>query len=144
LHAEEIKLQDVTIEAIAVLVQNRITNTRFCIVNTHRAPNFDIHLYLQQMDSVMNCIPQLNVPTIVTGDFNIDLLLKSGSESILTKFMRCYGFRQLITEPTHRFGSLPDHMYINFDLPGDITPIVTPVHFSQHSFITSVFPSYVL
>jgi hypothetical protein len=29
-------------------------------------------------------------------------------------------------------------MYINFDLPGDITPIVTPVHFSQHSFITSV------
>ena len=27
LHAEEIKLQDVTIEEIAVLVQNRITNT---------------------------------------------------------------------------------------------------------------------
>jgi hypothetical protein len=37
-----------------------------------------------------------------------------------------------------------DFMYINFDLPGDITPIVTPVHFSQHSFIASVFPSYVL
>jgi hypothetical protein len=49
--------------------------------------------------------------------------------------MRYYGFRQLITEPTHRFGSLPDHMYINFDLPGDITPIVTPVHFSQHSVV---------
>ena len=48
--------------------------------------------------------------------------------------------RQLLTEPTHRFGSLLDHMYINFDIPGDITP----VHFSQHSFITSVFPSYVL
>ena len=32
---------------------------------------------------------------------------------------------------------------MNFDLPGDITPIVTPVQFSQHSFITSVFPSYV-
>jgi hypothetical protein len=45
-----------------------------------------IHLYLQQMDSVMNFIPQLNVPSIVTGDFNIDLS-KSGSESKLTKFM---------------------------------------------------------
>ena len=63
-----------------------------------------IHLYLQQMDSVMNCIPQLNVPTIVTGDFKIDLLSKSGSESKLTKFMRYYGFCQFITEPTHRFG----------------------------------------
>ena len=69
--------------------------------------------YLQQMDSVMNCIPQLNVPTIVTGDFNIDLLSKSGSESKLTKFMRYYGFRQLITEPTHRFGSLLDHICIS-------------------------------
>ena len=51
-----------------------------------------IHLYLQQMDSVMNFIPQLNVPSIVTGDFNIDLS-KSGSESKLTKFMHYYGFR---------------------------------------------------
>ena len=59
----------------------------------------------------MNCIPQLNVPTIVTGDFSIDLLSKSGSESKLTKFMRYYGFRQFITEPTHRFASLLDHMY---------------------------------
>jgi hypothetical protein len=57
-----------------------------------------IDIYL----SMMNCIPQLNVPTIVTGDFNIDLLSKSGSESKLTKFMHYYGFRQLITEPTHR------------------------------------------
>ena len=48
-----------------------------------------IDIYL----SMMNCIPQLNVPTIVTGDFNIDLLSKSGSESKLTKFMHYYGFR---------------------------------------------------
>jgi hypothetical protein len=61
-------------------------------VTSYRAPNFDIHLYLQQMDSVMNFIPQLNVPSIVTGDFNIDLS-KSGSESKLTKFMHYYGFR---------------------------------------------------
>jgi hypothetical protein len=32
-----------------------------------------IDIYL----SMMNCIPQLNVPTIVTGDFNIDLLSKN-------------------------------------------------------------------
>ena len=51
------------------------------VYHTYRAPNFDIHLYLQQMHSVMKCIPQLNVPTIVTGDFNIDLLSKSGLES---------------------------------------------------------------
>lgn len=45
LHAEEIKLQDVTIEAISILAENRITNTRFCIVNTYRAQNFDIDLF---------------------------------------------------------------------------------------------------
>ena len=42
----------------------------------------------------MNFIPQLNVPSIVTGDFNIDLS-KSGSESKLTKFMHYYGFVNL-------------------------------------------------
>jgi endonuclease/exonuclease/phosphatase family metal-dependent hydrolase len=59
-------------------------------------------------------VPIHKVPTVVTGDFNINLLRQDtpGKQNLET-LMGSQGLVQHITEPTHRDGGLLDHVYTN-------------------------------
>ena len=49
-------------------------------------------------------------PSIIVGDFNIDLL-NHPEDSISKKIISC-GFKQIVSSPTHIMGGLLDHIYI--------------------------------
>ncbi|XP_062572139.1 uncharacterized protein LOC134234095 [Saccostrea cucullata] len=130
----------IPVECIALVLFNRNSSLRFCFVVTYRPPNQTLDIYLTHMDNVMKNIPHLNIPTLISGDFNVNLLQESPSQKLLETFFASYGFQQIIDSPTHISGSLLDHMYCNFAIPTDVYKTVQPTYFSQHSFVQIIFP----
>ena len=74
-----------------------------------------VFLYLSQECTKGDVFTLLNnwinneTPTTVMGDVNENLLENSRFE----KFMKSKGFSQMITKPTHKYGSMIDHLYVN-------------------------------
>ena len=54
-----------------------------------------------------------NVPTIVGGDFNVNMLTSSEEQNTLLRFMTDLNFKQVIQKPTHQLGGLLDHVWIS-------------------------------
>jgi hypothetical protein len=89
-----------------------IHRKRIIIVTLYRPPCESPGTFLRQLESLLTHLP-LHLPTIITGDFNIDLLKSCSASANLRRFMEVQGFTQLITHPTHRDGGLLDHIYVN-------------------------------
>ena len=74
-----------------------------------------VFLYLSQGYTKDDVFTLLNnwinneTPTTVMGDVNENLL----DNSCFEKFMKSKGFSQMITKPTHKYGSMIDHLYVN-------------------------------
>lgn len=134
------KVLHMPVEALAIIIQNRYTEERMCITITYKPPNQNLKSYLMKMDATMKHLPHLNIPTVIMGDFNVNLLQQSDDQKTILQFFRHYGFRQIVTMPTHNTGSLLDHIYCNFHIPTNIIPTNHATYFSQHSFIQIIFP----
>lgn len=134
------KVLHMPVEALAIIIQNRYTEERMCITITYKPPNQNLKSYLMKMDAIMKHLPHLNIPTVIMGDFNVNLLQQSDDQKTILQFFRHYGFRQIVTMPTHNTGSLLDHIYCNFQIPTNIIPTNHATYFSQHSFIQIIFP----
>jgi exonuclease III len=75
-----------------------------------------------------------NVPSVLAGDFNIDMLHDSPPVSRLLKMMLRFGFRQHVTIHTHKYGALLDHVWTNLDIERfDISTGVCISYWSDHS-----------
>ena len=92
------------IESKGVLVDT--AQGRLVVVVVYRTPLGSMNTFLQHMDMFLGLLP-LNVPTVITGDFNDNLA--NVKESQLSKLMTKYGFEQ----PTTDSGTLVDHIYFN-------------------------------
>ena len=75
-----------------------------------------------------------DVPTVIMGDMNEDLLQK---KSELKDHLSCKGFTQLVEQATFDKGSLIDHIYINEPMMLKTVSIdQTPAYYSSHDIIT--------
>ena len=89
-----------------------------------------INHVINEMKSVLGCLPQ-NVPCIIMGDFNIDLV-ESPHQSFV-KMMHENGFKQLVNTPTTDNGTLLDHVYVHSTKQVDIQ--VVDCYYSDHDTI---------
>ena len=82
-----------------------------------------------------------DVPTIVCGDFNTNILMNTGKTSSLLKLMRYYGFKQYVNTPTHRKGAALDHIYINRHLEEyEYSCASIPLYYSDHFHVHIAVP----
>ena len=100
-----------------------------------------LHLYRPQHCSLYDLYSQLNqevsailvagYPVVVIGDFNDDLFKTSTSgHCSLTSL----GLQQIISDPTHMYGSLLDHIYTNLSVKGAISGVI-PAYYSDHNAV---------
>ena len=80
---------------------------------------------------------RVGLPTIVTGDLNIDLLKQQTSSEQLLKLFQYHGLFQHVQIPTHRQGGLLDHMYSSLQ-PEAVG--VIPTFYSDHFLLSVAVP----
>ncbi len=73
-----------------------------------------------------------DVPTVVLGDFNEDLLQKPDSRVL--SLMSSNGYAQLVQSPTTDRGTLIDHVYYNRP-SGNTVVQVHDTYYSDHDFV---------
>ena len=135
LNPKELELIKVNgLESKVVAMQT--TMSRFCVAVVYRPPATPMDSFRTKLDDLLSVMP-LNVPTVVLGDFNDNIL--STRESPLTRLMKRYGFEQCISGPTTDSGSLIDHIYYN--RRDDSTPeqLIIDIHDAYYSDHDSVF-----
>ena len=101
-----------TLEVVSVCA-NTHSGIQICIVAVYRRPQLALGSFLCHFADYIGHILQRQLPTIILGDFNVNLLTESSTTSTLLDFMSTRGFTQLISTPTTDSGSLLDHIYYN-------------------------------
>jgi hypothetical protein len=102
------------------------------IISVYRSSNHeDIQLFTNQLTELFST----EKTTIVCGDLNINYL--KSAENIFSKKLTSLGFKQIVKEPTHKEGSLLDHMYLYTPAEEfEVTEIFQhPLYFSDHDAI---------
>ena len=88
--------------------------------------------FLSALVAILNHITMSNIPTVVLGDFNEDLLQKPDSRVL--SLMSSNRYKQLIETPTTDRGTLIDHVYYN--RPSDNTVVqVHDTYYSDHDTV---------
>lgn len=100
---------------------------RILLVAIYNPPGVPSATFMKQLDSLLSHIPCDSVPTILCGDFNIDILRECKQSKDLQKLTSYYGFHQFVSSPTHKKGSGLDHMYVNRDLQESVLLSSFPV-----------------
>ena len=141
---KQFSLPNLNIEhLIALLSPRQAPQLRLCVALIYKNPRLTDRDFLRELEYMMSELPVRAVPTIITGDLNIDMLSKQASAAKLKKLMLYYGFAQLVTTPTHRKGGLLDHYYVNF-ISEDIQLDVIPAYYSDHLMVSAAVPYYCL
>ena len=76
-----------------------------------------------------------NRPTLICGDFNIDLKKSGSRQKKLDLKMKENSMVQLVQGSTHAKGGLLDHVYVQEDLQSRILIKKRSVRFSDHDMI---------
>ena len=109
--------------------------SRFVVAAIYRKPSHNMDDFMQLLESLLTLMP-LNIPTIVIGDFNDNIL--NQKHSSLEQFMERNGFKQYVCTATTDSGSLLDHIYFNRHGSefGDAVQIdVHDVYYSDHDAV---------
>ena len=103
----------------------------FDVLSVYRfSDSSDVEEFTNKVKAYIN----FTKPTIVLGDFNIDLLKLP--ENIFSQNLKECGFKQLVHQPTHISGGLIDHVYAY--LPnGEQCELfkIHPLYYSDHDAI---------
>ena len=97
-----------TVEAAAVQVRKR--SETYVIVTVYVRPS-SVSSVVASMTNLLQSLDN-TLPTIILGDMNVNLLEDSGIR--LLAAMSHHGYRQLVNCPTTDYGSILDHVYVNF------------------------------
>ena len=101
-----------------------------CVVAVYRRPQLPLSTFLPLLDDYLSRIPHQEIPTVVLGDFNEDLLSTAHSSRVVT-LMTSKGFSQLVKLPTTDSGSLLDHIYYNHIATSTFIDVVD-TYYSDH------------
>ena len=106
----------------------KVRSDNIDIINVYRSQDCSIKLFKDKIQYVIDPL----MPTIITGDTNIDISRESGQQFL--EFMNNLGFTQLVKFPTHDKGGLLDHVFVTEDLLERVS--VSDTDFSDHQLIT--------
>ena len=98
----------------------------------YRSPSVSIDNLLCMMSGLLHHLESYDMPSIVLGDFNEDLLAKPNSRMVT--LMSQYRYSQLVHTPTTDKGTLIDHVYCNIP-PQFIKIQVTDTYYSDHDTV---------
>ena len=110
---------------------SRVSSTNLDVINIYLSRGANKAQFLQDLGSLARG-PK---PSIIVGDFNIDLLKQP--EDCITKKITSCGYKQLISSPTHVMGGLLDHIYVkkptkNFEV------VINFPYYSDHASLSLV------
>ena len=111
---------------------------RICVLSLYNHPRTTMQTFLMELELLLAAAPQ-GIPTIVCGDFNIDIMKHTSSTKQLQAVVRHYGYVQHVGRPTHRKGGCLDHFYTNFSCD-DLLLDVIPTYYSDHFVLTAAIP----
>lgn len=109
-------------------------SSRLSILGIYKAPQFSVHDFLRHLDDKL--LRSQDETMIILGDFNIDLLQTDGPTERLQSFFRARSFSQCVSTHTTDYGSLLDHVWVNFDTSKLLTSVLES-YFSDHSPIAA-------
>ena len=114
-----------------------ILTTRLMLPNTiqlalvYRSPSVPVATFVSVLTSLLSHLSQ-EVPTIIVGDFNEDIMDKK--ESRILDFMSSNAYTQLVSCPTTDRGTLIDHVYYNRSCDSAIVQ-VSDTYYSDHDSV---------
>jgi exonuclease III len=122
-------LTTINVQCQAVLIEKNMTKMIVCAI--YRPQSQPVKIFVELMKHLLDDFRSVNLPTIICGDFNDDLLEKEHSSHIV-EVMSKYGYSQYIKQATSVRGTLIDHMYLNRSYKAT-KAYVTEIYFSDHA-----------
>ena len=110
---------------------------RLQITLVYRSPSVSTDIMLNVIEGILGQITVRDIPSIVLGDFNEDLLTIPDSK--LLHLMSHYGFSQFVKRPTTDRGTLIDHVYYNRP-SNHIRVQVQDTYYSDHDTVYCSLP----
>ena len=107
------------------------------VVNLYRPPQMQLSILRTSLCQILSCIPA-DSKVILIGDFNVN----PSSTDHLLNIMRPleeFSLVQKETAPTHRLGSVLDHVYVSSSFSTALT-LVVPMYFTDHSAVVITVP----
>ena len=114
-------LESSTIETLVLQIE--LCTCKTIVIVCYKPPKQPLKTFTSALASQLQLLPPWD-PVILLGDFNSDIYLQSP----LPGFLSNLGFQQHVTDPTHRFGGLLDHIYTR-----NIQLSRTETHFCYYS-----------
>ena len=98
----------------------------------YRSPSVPMQQLIVTLTGVLNDVSMSNVPTVILGDFNVDLL--DQPQSPIVSLMSTHGYSQLVNSPTTAKATLIDHVYYNKP-NGNVIVEVHDTYYSDHDAV---------
>ena len=119
------------VEITVTVVNNPIANLH--VVGIYRSKaKVNITKLIHSINHLHTAVLQDN-PTIILGDFNVDLLASSSEKNaLLREMIEVKGYTQLINQYTTDYRSQLDHIYTNIPLSVGISSGVLKSYYSDH------------
>ena len=105
------------------------------IVAVYRSPNVSLQALTTTILTVLNYLSTADMPTLILGDFNDNILGQSNSSVV--SLMSSHGYTQLVTSPTTSRATLIDHVYYN----RPTSNVIVEVHDTYYSDHDTVYCS---
>ncbi|VDI08682.1 ATP-dependent DNA helicase PIF1 [Mytilus galloprovincialis] len=96
----------------AIVLQYKRDSAKINIIAVYRPPSCTFEKFMRWLTKILTSINR-DIPTLIAGDFNINLLETSAAYRGLHVFMNHIHFKQVINTATHQLGGLLDHLWIN-------------------------------
>ena len=92
--------------------------------------------FLDELDTLLSSFPEDGTPLILLGDFNIHL--EASHSAAFLPLLHSFNLSLQSSPPTHKAGNLLDLVFVRYGSPSK--PTVTPLHMSDHYFISFSIP----
>ena len=107
------------------------------VINLYRPPQMQLPILKASLCQILSCIPA-DSRVILIGDFNVN---PSSTDHMLhiMRPLEEFSLVQKVTAPTHRLGSVLDHVYVSSSFSTTST-LVVPMYFTDHSAVVFTVP----
>ena len=107
------------------------------VINSYRPPQMQLPILKASLCQILSCIPAGST-VILIGHFNVN---PSSTDHILhiMRPLEEFSLVQKVTAPTHRLGSVLDHVYVSSSFSTTST-LVVPMYFTDHSAVVLTVP----
>ena len=119
-------------------IESVVTNVQFQgqqlqVAAVYRSPSVSIQQLVQHMTMLLEYVNNVNIATIIVGDFNDDVMCERGSQVDT----------QLVMQPTTDRATLIDHVYFSGQCNGMVVQVLD-VYYSDHDAVYCSVPVWLM